>query len=81
MAFLGILYLERKCMVVMFNNEDFADYVVGISLLYQRGEICISRSQLLDCLNFYYVRYCHDRHLQVQPFDPIRSVDKMYLRK
>lgn len=79
MAFLGILYLERKCMVVMFNNEDFADYVVGISLLYQRGEIYISRSQLLDCLNFYYVRYCHHRHLQVQPLVPIRSVEKMLL--
>ena len=66
-------------MVVMFNNEDFADYVVGISLLYQRGEICISRSQLVDCLNFYYVRYCHHRHLQVQPLVPIRSVEKMLL--
>lgn len=62
---------------MMFTNEDFADYVVGVSLLYRRNEIFITKHELVDCINYYYFKYCEHRHLIPQPLVPIRSIEKM----
>lgn len=61
----------------MFTNEDFADYVVCVWNMYQANQIMISKHELEECINFYYYRFCHHRHLQIQPLVPIRSIRKM----
>lgn len=63
----------------MFTNEDFADYVVGISLMFQKNEVCISKEELIDCLNYYYLKYCEHRHLIPQPLVPIRTIERYAL--
>lgn len=63
----------------MFTNEDFADYVVCVSLMYQSNLVRISKTQLTDCINYYYLKYCKARRLKPQPLVPIRSVEKMFL--
>lgn len=63
----------------MFTNEDFADYVVCVWNMYMAKQINISKSELEDCINYYYVKFCQHRHLQVQPLVPIRSIMKMVM--
>lgn len=63
----------------MFTNEDFADYVVGISLMFQKDEVHISKEELIDCINYYYFKYCQHRHLIPQPLVPIRTIERYAL--
>lgn len=63
----------------MFTNEDYADYVLCITNMYENGDIRISKNQLIDCINFYYYRFCHARRLIPQDLVPIRSVERMFL--
>ena len=62
-----------------FTNEDFADYVVCITLMYYHREIKVSKQQLTEIINFYYYKFCDLHHLQPQPLVPIRALDKMNL--
>lgn len=63
----------------MFTNEDFADYIVCVRLLYENGDIRISKKQLIDCINFYYYKFCSGRNLMPQDLVPIRSIENMFL--
>ena len=63
----------------MFTNEDFADYVVCVTLEYKRGNIRIPKAELIDNINYHYVLYCQRHKLRVIPLVPIRSIEKMIL--
>lgn len=64
---------------MMFTNEDYADYVLCVRLMYENGDIRISKKQLEECINFYYYRFCHARRLVPQDLVPIRSIQGMFL--
>ena len=62
-----------------FTNEDYADYVVCISILYAKLEIKVSACQLEEIINFYYYKFCAIHHLKPQPLVPIRAIHNMIL--
>ena len=58
----------------MFTNADFADYIIQLPLLAQRGLVAISRCELESAINYYYPLYCRSRGLVPQPLIPIDSL-------
>ena len=62
-----------------FTNEDYADYVVCISIMYYKREIKVTQNELVEIINFYYYKFCTMHHLKPQPLVPIRAIHNMIL--
>lgn len=62
-----------------FTNEDYADYVVCISILYQKRQIKVTHDELIEIINFYYYKFCAIHHLIPQELLPIRAITEMNL--
>lgn len=62
-----------------FTNEDYADYVVCISILYQKRQIKVTHDELIEIINFYYYKFCSLHHLTPQRLVPIRAISNMNL--
>lgn len=59
----------------MLTNEDYADYVLCISLLAYRGELRVPKAEAERIINEAYSVYCDIKHFQ-KVFVPIRCLDK-----
>ena len=62
-----------------FTNEDYADYVVCISIMYQKRQIKVNQDELIEIINFYYYKFCAMHHLIPQALLPIRALSYMNL--
>lgn len=62
----------------MFTNEDYADYVLGISIPLTHGQIRVPKKQAEEIINRGYSVYCDIKGFQ-KIFVPIRVLDKYEL--
>lgn len=59
----------------MMTNEDYADYVLGISLLGSREQLRVPKEEAERIINEAYSVYCDIKRFQ-KIFVPIRSLEK-----